>query len=128
MIENEKNNQSIVNFSFVVTAFLAYFVVAVLFETFADAFGPVARLRAIELAKHGIPVAAGLITFLVLFMNKKTHQFVDEVVTEVNKVVWPSRKDTVTMTIVCCVMCVTAGLGFGVFDFFASQLIKIFVH
>jgi preprotein translocase subunit SecE len=126
-MENEKSNQSIVNFSFVVTAFVAYLVVAVLFETFADTFGPVAHLRAIELAKHGIPVGTGLITFLVLFMNKKTHLFVDEVVTEVGKVVWPSQKDTVTMTIVCCVMCLISGLSLGIFDFISSQLIKIFV-
>lgn len=127
-MDNEKNNQSIVNFAFVVTAFLAYFVVAVLFETLAETFGPVARLRNMEVIKHGLPVAVGLATFLFMFMNKKTHEWVDEVVTEVNKVVWPSQRDTVTMTIVCCVMVVISGVSLGVFDFISSQLIKLFVH
>lgn len=127
-MDNEKSNQSIVNFAFVVSGFLAYFVVAVLFETLAETFGAVAQLRNIEAVKHGLPVAVGLGTFLAMFINKKTHLFVDEVVTEVRKVVWPSRRDTVTMTIVSCVMVVFAGVSLGVFDFFASQLIKVFVR
>lgn len=127
-MDNEKSNQSIVNFAFVVSGFLAYLAVALLFETLADTFGPVARLRSIELAKHAIPVGSGLVTFLALFLNKKVHAYADECVVEIRKVVWPSRKDTVAMTIVCCVMVVVAGIGLGVFDFFASQLIKVFVN
>ncbi|MBX3021647.1 MAG: preprotein translocase subunit SecE [Bdellovibrionales bacterium] len=126
-MENEKNNQSIVNFAFVVAGFLAYFVVAVLFELLADTFGPVARFRNIEAAKHGLPVAAGLILFLSLFLNKKVHIFADECVAELRKVVWPSQRDTMVMTIVCCVMVVVAGIGFGVFDFLSSQVIKLFI-
>ncbi|MGE3683760.1 MAG: preprotein translocase subunit SecE [Bdellovibrionales bacterium] len=125
---DEKNTQNITNFAFVAAGFLAYFVVAVLFDTLAGAFGAVARLRNVELAQHGIPVAVGLITFLALFMNKRAHAFMEEVVVEVSKVVWPSRKDTVAMTIVCCVMVVVAGLGLGAFDFLSSQLIKVFVN
>ncbi len=127
-MDNEKSNQSIINFAFVALGFLAYFITAVLFETFAGAFGVVARFRNIEAAKHGLPVAVGIAVFLALFLNKNVHVFVDEAVTEVRKVVWPSRKDTTAMTLVCCVMVVMAGLGLGAFDFLASQLIKAFVN
>lgn len=126
-MENEKNNQSIVNFAFVVAGFLGYFVVAVLFEVLADTFGPVARIRNIEVVKHGLPVAVGLIVFLSLFLNRKIHVFADECVAELRKVVWPSQRDTTVMTIVCCVMVVLAGAGIGIFDFVASQLIKVFI-
>ncbi|NJL26347.1 MAG: preprotein translocase subunit SecE, partial [Calothrix sp. SM1_5_4] len=105
-MENENNNQSIVNFSFVMAGFLAYFVVAILFELLAGTFGPVARLRNIEAVKHAVPVGFGLVTFLALFLNKKVHVWADEVIVEVRKVVWPSQKDTVAMTLVCCVMVV----------------------
>jgi preprotein translocase subunit SecE len=127
MMENEKNNQSIVNFAFVVAGFLGYFVVAVLFEVLADTFGPVARIRNIEAVKHGLPVAVGLIVFLSLFLNRKIHVFADECVAELRKVVWPSQRDTTVMTIVCCVMVILAGAGIGIFDFVASQLIKVFI-
>lgn len=127
-MDNEKSNQSIINFAFVALGFLAYFVMSVLFDTFASAFGVVARFRNIEAAKHGLPVAVGIAVFLSLFLNKKVQVFVDEAVTEVRKVVWPSRKDTIAMTTVCCVMVLISGIALGVFDFVASQLIKVFVN
>lgn len=128
MDNNEKNNQSIVNFAFVVAGFLAYFVTSLIFEVLADAFGPVAMLRNNEAIKHGLPVLVGVGTFLTLFLNKKIHVFADECVQEVRKVVWPSQRDTMVMTAVCCVMVIVAGIGFGLFDLAASQLIKVFVH
>ena len=126
-MDNEKTNQSIVNAALVATGFLAYTVVSTVFEALAGAFGPVARFHNIEAVKHGLPVAVLVGTILFLFLNPKIYVFCDEAVTELRKVVWPSRKDTIAMTIVCCVMVVSAGIGFGVFDFFASQLIKVFV-
>lgn len=127
-MDNEKSNQSIVNFAFVVAGFLAYYVVMVVFEVLADTFGPVARLRDVSVVHHGLPVLAGLITFLALFLNRKVHLFADECVVEVRKVVWPSQRDTLAMTAVCCAMVIVAGIGFGLFDFFSSQLIKLFVQ
>lgn len=127
-LDNDKNNQSVINLAFVVAGFLVYFVVSILFETLAATFGVVQRLRSNDVVQHGLPVALGLATFLLLVMNPKVKAWADEVVTEVSKVVWPSRKDTTAMTIVCCVMCVMAGIAFGLMDFFSSQLIKFFVN
>jgi len=124
----EKSNQNLVNFGFVLAGFIAYFISNVLLEVLAGTFGAVANFRNIEAVKHGLPVSIGLIVFLVLFLNPKIQTWGDEVVTEVRKVVWPSRKDTIAMTIVCCVMVVVAGIGLGIYDFLASQLIKVFVN
>lgn len=127
-MDAEKSNQNIVNFAFVVAGFIAFFIAGVLLEVLAGAFGPVARFRNIEVVKHGLPVAVGVGLFLILVFNKKIQVWADEVVTEVRKVVWPSRKDTTAMTIVCCVMVVMAGIALGLFDLLASQLIKVFVN
>lgn len=127
-MDNEKTNQSIVNAAIVAAGFLAFFITSLVFEALAGAFGSVARFHSQETIKHGLPVAVGFAAFLVLFLNKKVHVFLDEAVTEVRKVVWPSRKDTTAMTIVCCVMVVLAGIGFGVFDLLASKLIQVFVN
>ena len=99
-----------------------------LLEVLAGTFGPVARIRSNEVVQHGVPVAFGIATFLFLFMNKKTHTWADECIGEVRKVVWPSSKDTVSMTVVCCAMVLISGVGFGVFDFISTQLIKLFVN
>jgi preprotein translocase subunit SecE len=127
-MDNEKSNESYISTSFAFTGILVYFITSVVLEVLAGTFGTVARIRSNEIVQHGLPVAFGLATFLFLFMNKKTHAWADECIGEVRKVVWPSRKDTVSMTIVCCVMVLLSGLGFGVFDFVSSQLIKMFVN
>lgn len=127
-MENENTNQNIVNFGFVMAGFLGYYVTTVLFELLAGSFGAITRLHSIEAVKHGVPTFAGLAIFLALFLNKNAHIFLDEAVAEVRKVVWPSQKDTVAMTMVCCVMVVVAGIGFGIWDFISSQLIKVFVN
>lgn len=127
-MENEKSNESIISFAFVVAGFLGYFLTSVILEILAGTFGSVARIRNLQAVQHGLPVAVGLAVFLTLFLNKKIHTWADEAVTEVRKVVWPSRKDVTAMTTVVCVMVVVAGIGFGIFDFLASQLIKVFVN
>lgn len=127
-MDDTKNNQNIVNAAIVACGFIAYFVTSMVFETLAGAFGAVARLQSVDLVKHGLPVGVGLALFLILFLSTKVHVFLDEAVIELRKVVWPSRKDTTAMTIVCCVMCIVAGIAFGIFDFVASQLIKVFVN
>lgn len=127
-MENEKSNESIISLAFVVAGFLGFALTSVILEVLAGTFGPVARIRNLPAVQHGLPVTVGIVVFLVLFLNKNIHHWADECVAEVRKVVWPSRKDTMAMTMVCCVMVLVAGIGFGIFDFFASQLIKVFVN
>src|SRR5262245_17007420 len=126
-MDSEKSNQSLITFAFVVAGFLAFFITNVVMEVLAGTFGAVARLRSMDAVHHGLPFGMGILVFLLLFLNPKVYTWADESVTEVRKVVWPSRKDTTAMTIVCCVMVVVAGIGFGVFDFFASHLVKMVV-
>jgi preprotein translocase subunit SecE len=127
-MDAEKSNESLVSTAFAMFGILIYFIVSVLLEVLAGTFGIVARFRNMEVVQHGLPVAVGFIVFLYLFMNKKTHTWADECIGEVRKVVWPTRKDVMAMTMVVCVMVVFAGVSFGIFDFFASQLIKLFVN
>lgn len=127
-MEAEKSNENLVNTAFAGFGILVYVVTNVLMEIAAGTFGSFARIRGIPAVQHGVPVAAGILVFAILFTNKKTQTWADECISEVRKVVWPSKKDTWAMTIVCCVMVVFAGIGFGIFDFAASQLIKIFVN
>lgn len=127
-MDNDKSNESTITFAFVLAGALAYILTSVILDVLAGTFGSVARVRNMQLVEHGLPVTIGVLVFLYLYLNKKIHLWADECVAEVRKVVWPSRKDTTAMTMVCCVMVVVAGIGFGVFDFFASQLIKVFVN
>jgi len=127
-MDSEKGNESLVNTAFAGAGILAYFIVAIVLEVLAGTFGVVARFRSQEVVQHGLPVAFGIVTFVVLFMNKKIHTWADECVTEIRKVVWPTQKDTMTMTIVVIVTVLACGLMLGIWDFLSSQLIKIFLN
>ncbi len=120
-------NKKIITLSFVITAFLTFVVIRVLFQSLAVSFGVIGKYWAITAVQHAVPVGIGLITFIALQFNKKVVVFADECVVEIKKVVWPSRKDTIAMTIVCCVMVVIAGVVLGIFDFTSSASVKWFL-
>src|SRR5688572_22533612 len=107
--------------SFLAFGALAYIVTEVLFRSFASAFGVVQRLYSMDIASHGIPIAVGVLLFSILFFSKKANVWAEEVVLEVSKVVWPSRKDTVGMTIVVCVMVFIASIILFMFDNLAQM-------
>ena len=51
-----------------------------------------------------------------------------EVVTELRKVVWPSREDTTRMTIVTCIMLIISGIALGALDMVSGKLIEWLVN
>lgn len=117
-------NNKIITVSFLVGSILIGVVVSVLVDTLAAvATGGVGRFFAQDLVKHGLPVAVGLVTFFALEFNKSIMAWADEVVTEIRRVVWPSRKDTTSMTIVVCIMLVISGLAFGLLDVVSGSVI-----
>ena len=124
----DKSNKKIMTVSFVVVGFIVAIVMDVLLDSLAATIGAVARFRSMDLIAHGLPVAAGLITFACLQFNSKVLAWSDEVVVEIRKVVWPSRRDTSAMTIVTCVMLIISGTFLGVFDFVSRNLIKMFIN
>jgi preprotein translocase subunit SecE len=113
----ENTNNKVITVSFMVAAILAGIVVSVLMETLAAVtVGAAGRFFAQEFVRHGLPVASGLVLFFVLQFNKSVTLWADEVVTEIRRVVWPSRKETSSMTVVVCVMLLASGLAFGLLD------------
>lgn len=124
----DDSNKKIRAVAFIIAGALVAVTIDVLFESLAVTFGKVARLRNDETLKHGIPIAVGLITFLVLQFNTKVKVWADECISEVRKVVWPSKQEVTAMTMVVCVMVSLVGLGLGVFDFVSGQLVTTFVQ
>lgn len=125
----ENNNSKIITLSFLIAGVLFGFVLSVLLGTAeAIATGSIARFLANDFVRHGSPVVLGAVLFFVLQFNKKVVTWADEVVTEIKRVVWPSRKDTVAMTIVVCVMLIISGLVLGLMDVVSSKAIDFLVH
>ena len=123
----ENDNKKIVTLIAVFSGALTAFVFDIILETLAASFTVIVRLRSNETVQHGLPILIGFIVFAFLQFHPKTKVWLEEVVSEIRKIVWPSQKDVTAMTIVCCVMVVVAGLGFGIFDYVSSQVMKVFV-
>ena len=129
MINPEDNiNNKIMTLAFVACGFIAAIVTTVLLETLASASGFFARYYSQDWLKHGGAVVLGVVTFASLQFNKKVLIYCDEAVTELRKVVWPSKKDTAAMTLVTCIMLIVSGVILGVFDMVSSNLVQMIVN
>src|SRR5688572_22357635 len=111
----ENDNSKILSFCYLMAAVLVFFVSGMLIDTGASMWGPFARVFGNDLVRAGVQVSLAALTFGLLYFNKNWNTFFDEVVIELKKIVWPSRKDTVAMTIVVCVMVVICGIVFAIF-------------
>jgi preprotein translocase subunit SecE len=124
----EKTNSKILTLSFAIAAALIGLTTHLLIKAFSGAFGIVARLTDSDLVRHGLPVGLGLLIFAVLQFNPKVQAWGEDVVTEIRKIVWPTRKDTTAMTIVCVVMVLISSVIISSFDmlsgFFINYLMK----
>ena len=126
MIKEE--NAKIITLSFLSAGFLTAFVVRILFELLAVYSGMVALAYGHVGLRHGVPVLAGLIMFLVLQSREKTRIWAHEVVVEVRKVVWPSQQATLGMTALVCVILMIAGFVLGAFDLISSTVVNFIIE
>jgi len=58
-------------------------------------------------------------------MFDKVKQFLKEVKTELKKVVWPTRKDTIASTSVVLILVIIIALFLGLVDFGLSRIIRL---
>ena len=123
-----ENTKKIMTLSFVGCATVVWLVVGILLDTAAATWGPIARLMDQDIFRHGFPFLLGMATFSALQFNKKVTAYMDEVITEIKKVVWPSRPETSAMTIVVCVMLVISGVLLGFFDMFSGYIVKYLIN
>jgi preprotein translocase subunit SecE len=49
--------------------------------------------------------------------------FIRDVIDELKKVVWPSRRELIRLTVIVIVICFTIGLFLGLLDFGLSELL-----
>jgi len=123
----DKTNSKVLTLSFAMLAAVAGWTLHLLIVAFSGAFGVIARMADTDLIRHGVPLAFGLVVFSVLQFNPRLLAWADEVVAEIRKIVWPSRKDTVAMTIVVVVMVMISSVIIVSFDFVSGYVINLLV-
>lgn len=120
----EKANSKFITLSFAIGAFLAGLTVSLLIKAFSGAFAVVASAASSDIFRHGVPLAIGFGLFAYLQFNSKIVTWADEVIAEVRKVVWPSRKDTTAMTIVVVIMVLISSVIISTFDMVSGYVIN----
>lgn len=120
----EKTNSKIITMCFVISGLIVGLMMSLLIKAFSGAFAVIARAATSDLFRHGLPILCGFIVFAVLQFNPKIHKWAEEVVAEVRKVVWPSRKDTTAMTIVVVVMVLISSAIISSFDLISGYIVN----
>ncbi len=120
----DKTNSKVLTLSFALTGALLGFTVHLLIKIFAGVFSVVARAADADLVRHGVPVAVGFAVFAALQFNPKVIAWGSDVVSEIRKVVFPSRKDTTAMTIVVVVMVLISSVIVSTFDVLSAYFIN----
>lgn len=100
----ENSNSKIITGCLGLFSALIGFTLHLLLVALSGAFAFMARLVNQDIFKHGIPIVVGLAIFITCQFNKSFGVWAEEVISEVKKVVFPSRKDTVAMTISVVIM------------------------
>lgn len=119
--------KKITTFSFLCAAVVAYITVNILFKSFAGAFGVIQKFYSMDVISHGLPLAVAVVLFFVLQFNSKLLAWAEEVVSEISKIVWPSQKDTMAMTMVVCVFVFMASVVLIGIDFVSRELVGLII-
>jgi len=122
-----KENSKIVTASFVIIGILVWAMVGIFLDLTSASFGVIARLQDVASFRHGVPVGFGVLCWLILQLNSRIQRWADEVVSEMKKVVWPSRRDTTMSTIVVCFFAVLAAIVIGSYDMVSHFLINYII-
>jgi preprotein translocase subunit SecE len=118
-------NSKIIMVSFMAAALLIGLFFSVVIETAgAVATGSLGHFLSGDLVRHLVPVFIGIACYFYFQFSKPVVKWADEVTTEIRRVVWPSRKDTVAMTTVVCVMLIISGLTLGLFDLVSGTVVE----
>jgi preprotein translocase subunit SecE len=56
--------------------------------------------------------------------RKGRFRFFGEIIAELRKVVWPTRQETIRLTIMVLIVCLIVGIILGALDYGFTQLVK----
>lgn len=124
----ENTNSKIITASLAAAGVVLGVTIHLLLKAFAGAFGAVARIMDYDLFRHGLPITIGLALFGVCQFHPKIRAWAEEVVVEVRKVVFPSSKDTVAMTISVIIMVLISSVIITVMDWASGAGLNTLVN
>lgn len=104
--------------------FLGYVLIS-FFSQMSEWFDLESKIPRYELASQGVAVLLSFGVFIYITTNNKTSSFLAEVYSEVLKVVWPDKNQTMRHTVGIMIGVTIVGTMLGVFDISASYLLNL---
>ena len=117
-----ENRKIIVSF-YIVAGIIVWFLTHSTIQYLHTTFYKFSRIPGIQVGKEAIPVALGLITFLILLRHATVNTVLEEVVFELRKVTWPNRADVVKHTKVVMICILFVSLVLATFDLGLGKII-----
>lgn len=108
----------------VIAAVLAGFVVATFVRQLGDWFDLEAKISSFALIAQAAGFLTGLGTFIYIIKNEKTSSYLEEVYSELVKVVWPTKDTIVKMTIGIAIALVVVAAIFMSVDFIFKKILE----
>jgi len=106
----ENNQQKWVNLSYVAASLLLAYVLYVMATKFSVIFDVEGRVRSLDKILMVSTVVVGILFFVGLSKSTRTNNFMNETVSEVAKVTWPDRDETLKATFAVLVAVTIAGI------------------
>jgi preprotein translocase subunit SecE len=107
------------------TCILLVYVLITFFEKLAEWFALETMVPYYFGITQFVSVVVGLATYIMIFKNSKSNDFLTNVYQEVIKVVWPDKQQTWRHTFVIMIAVTIMGFVFGFFDFGANFLLGL---
>lgn len=121
-----QRNQKTVSLIYLACGFVVWLFFRELVSTIWTAAGIPMPVDWVVAPPDLVAAAVGLAVFVALLKNSKVNEFTNEVITELSKVVWPDRKETVLSTGVVSVLVGICAVIFFLFDMIWGTLVKVF--
>ena len=122
------DNRKLILAFYITCAMVVWFLSRQSFNYVYLQFYQVRRIPGVGAAREFVPVILSLIGFLIVVAHRKTNVFMDEVMTELKKVTWPSREDVVRSTTVVIICILIAGLILAGFDLVWGKAISFLLQ
>lgn len=108
-----------------ITCILLVYVLISFFEKLAEWFALETMIPYFSGITQIVSVLIGLATYIAIFKNSKSNEFLTNVYQEVLKVVWPDKQQTWRHTFVIMIAVTIMGFVFYFFDFGANLLLGL---
>jgi preprotein translocase subunit SecE len=114
-----------VNLSYLAVAVLLGYIVFSLSQRLTSTYDLETHVQNIDLIIRVLSIVAGGILFLILYRNERANEFMSEVVVELSRVTWPTRRETASATLVVIIMVMISGMVLGFFDYVWTKILQL---